>query len=152
MTVDAAGRPTQISVPNVAPFTFTYDAHGHLVTTTQGGRTWTQGFDARGYLGSTSNPLGNAVTFTNDALGRTTTTALADARTLGTTYDGDGNTTQIVLSSTDAHDFAFTPVNLMSSYTPPSLGSGSFATTYGYDADRRLTNVTHPDGASASYT
>ena len=142
----------QISVPNVAPFTFTYDSHGHLVATTQGSRTWTQAFDARGYLGSTVNPLGNAVTFTNDALGRPTTTALADARPLGTTYDGDGNTTQIVLPSTDAHDFAFTPVNLMSSYTPPSLGSGSVATTYLYDSDRRLSKVTHPDGASASYS
>ncbi len=154
MTVDAAGRPTQISVPNVAPFTLTYDAHGHLVTTTQGSRTWTQGFDARGYLGSTTDPLGNAVTFTNDALGRPTTTALADARTLGTTYDGDGNTTQIVLPSTDAHAFAFTPVNLMSSYTPPSLGSGLVPRrrTH-YDSDRRLTNVTStPTAPPASYT
>ena len=152
MTLDADGRAIQMAFPEVPPFTFTYDAHGHLVATSHGSRTWTQGYDAHGYLASTTDPLGDTITFTNDALGRPTTTALADARTLSTAYDGDGNTTQIVLPSTNAHDFAFTPVNLMSSYTPPSLGSGSFATTYGYDADRRLSNVTHPDGASASYT
>jgi RHS repeat-associated protein len=149
--VDAAGRPTQMTAPEVAPFTFTYDAHGHLVATTQGSRTWTQGYDAHGYLASTTDPLGNTIAFTNDGLGRPTTTSLADARSLSTSYDGDGNTSQIVLPSTEAHDFAFTPVNLLSTYTPPSLASGNVATTYSYDADRRLTNLTHPDGASASY-
>ena len=56
-TIDAAGRTTQIAVPSVAPFHFTYDARGRLSTTTQGSHTWTQAYDTKGYLGSVTDPL-----------------------------------------------------------------------------------------------
>jgi YD repeat-containing protein len=35
---------------------------------------------------------------------------------------------------------------LEESYTPPDLGIGNVATTYAYNADRQLTQVTRPDG------
>src|ERR1019366_219582 len=60
-TGDAAGRTTQVVIPNVTPFAFAYDAHGRLVTTTQGTHTWTQGYDAQGYLASVTDPLSHAL-------------------------------------------------------------------------------------------
>jgi YD repeat-containing protein len=43
-------------------------------------------------------------------------------------------------------------VNLLASYTPPSLGASTPATSYSYDLDRRLSNVARPDGVSVSYS
>jgi RHS repeat-associated protein len=150
-TVDAAGRQTQIAIPNVAPFTFAYDAHGRLATTTQGTHTWTQGYDAQGYLASVTDPLSHAIAYTNDPVGRPTQTQLPDGRFLGTTYDGNSDTTGVTLPSPESHLFSYTPVDLVASYTPPSVGTGSFATQYVYDLDRKLNTVTRPDGVTINY-
>ncbi len=152
-TVDAADRPTQIAIPGVAPFSMTYDSNGRLSTTTQGGNTWTNGYDSSGYLSSVTDALSHVVTYENDGVGRPTQTILQDGRGIGTSYDPDGNPTVITLPSPtqNAHDFAYTPVDLVSSYTPPSLGSGSTATSYLYNADRQPTTVTRPDGVALSY-
>src|ERR1700722_7994841 len=66
-------------------------------------------------------------------------------------YDADGNTTSLLLPSTEAHDFSYTPVDLLASYTPPSVSSTSPATLYAYDVDRRLTSMTRPDGVAVTY-
>ena len=150
-TIDAAGRPIQVAVPNVAPFTFAYDSHGRLSTTTQGARTWTQGYDSQGYLASVTDPLSHATSYVNDPVGRPTQTLLADGRLLGTAYDGDSNTTQITLPSGEPHDFTFTPVDLLASYEPPSVSSASPTTQYAYDLDRELKTVTRPDGVTLTY-
>jgi RHS repeat-associated protein len=150
-TIDTAGRPTQIATPNVAPFTFAYDAHGRLTTTTQGTHTWTQGYDAQGNVASVTDPLGHATSYVNDPVGRPTQTELPDGRLIGTAYDGDSNTTSITLPSNAQHDFAFTPVDLMSSYTPPSVSGASAPTEYAYDVDRALETVTRPDSSTITY-
>jgi YD repeat-containing protein len=151
MSLDAAGRTTQVSTPNVAAFTMAYDSHGRMTSMTQSSRTWTLGYDSQGYLASMTDPLTHAVSYTNDALGRSTQTRLADGRLLGSAYDGDSNTTAFTLPSNASHGFAYTPVDLLSSYTAPSVGSGSTATQYTYDADRALTSVARPDGVSVGY-
>jgi RHS repeat-associated protein len=87
----------------------------------------------------------------NDLLGRPTSTQLADSRLLGTGYDGDSNVTSVTLPSTEVHDFGYSAVDLLTSYTPPSLGSASPATSYTYDVDRELTNLLRPDGVSVTY-
>ncbi len=149
--VDPVGRPTQITIPKVAPTVLTYDGHGRLSSMTQATRSWTTTYDANGYLASLTDPLTHVVSYTNDPVGRPTLTVLPDGRQLATSYDPAGSVTQVVLPSTDAHDFAFTPVELMESYTPPSVGSGSTSTTYAYDPDRKPTTVTRPDGATITY-
>jgi RHS repeat-associated protein len=151
MTVDIAGRPTLTSVPNVASMSISYDSHGRMSSMTQGSRTWTPGYDTRGYLASITDPLSHTTSYTNDALGRPTQTTLADSRTIGTTYDGDGNTTLITLPSNQSHAFSFTPVDQMASYTPPSLGGGSTATQYSYDGDGRISQMAQPDGVTVTY-
>jgi YD repeat-containing protein len=152
MTVDAAGRPTQTAVPNVAPFSFAYDSHGRLVSKAQGTHTWTQTYDANGYLASITDALSHTTSYTNDPLGRPTSTTLPDGRQLGTAYDADGNATQVVLPSDASHAFSYTPVSLLASYTPPSVDTTSPATQYAYDLDRELTTTTRPDGIAINYT
>ena len=147
-TTDSAGRTIQSSTPEINPFSFAYDTHGRLLTATQGTRTWTNAYDTQGYLASTADPLGDTIAFVNDPLGRPTTTTLADSRLLGTAYDPDSNVTSITLPSTEVHDFSYTPVDLLQSYTPPSLGAGPTATSYTYDLDRELTTTTRPDGVT----
>jgi RHS repeat-associated protein len=151
LIIDAAGRPTQTSVPNVAPFTFAYDSHGRLISTTQGSRVWTQGYDTQGFLASTTDALNRTVSFTSDPIGRPTVTTFADGRLLDTIYDGDSNTTSLILPSTEVHGFSYTPVDLLASYTPPSVSSASPSTQYAYDVDRELTTMTRPDGIAVSY-
>jgi RHS repeat-associated protein len=63
-----------------------------------------------------------------------------------TTYDANGNVASITPPSRPAHSFDYTPIDLESSYTPPDLGIGTVATTYTYNADRQLTQITRPDG------
>ena len=151
MTVDAAGRPTQIAVRNVAPISIGYDSHGRLASTTQSSHTSTLTYDPNGYQASFADALSHTMSFTNDAVGRPTLSVLPDNRQIGTTYDGAGNATRLVVPSTEPHAFSFTPVNLLASYTPPSLSSSSPATLYSYDVDRKLTTVTRPDGVTLTY-
>ncbi|HLK38987.1 MAG TPA: hypothetical protein VKU41_19635, partial [Polyangiaceae bacterium] len=151
MTVDVAGRPTLIAVPNINATSMTYDAHGRLSSMTQGSRTWTTTYDAQGYLASTTDPLSHVISYVNDPLGRPTQTTLQDMRQLLTGYDADGNTTSVTLPSGNVHDFTFTPVDLLSSYVPPSLTSGATNTAYTYDADRELTALARPDGINVAY-
>ena len=151
MTVDAAERPTQVSIANVAPVNFVYDSHGRLLTTTQATRVWTQGYDSQGYLASLSDPLNHATSYVNDPVGRPKQTMLADGRLLGTVYDGDNNITQITLPSGEPHGFSFTPVDLLASYEPPSVSSASPSTQYVYDVDRELQTVNRPDGVTLGY-
>ncbi len=154
-TSDSAGRPVSASVPNVAPFSFIYDAHGRLQQASQGARVWTTQYDAGGDLSGETDPLLNTVSSINDANGRPLTTTLQDLREVGTTWDGDGNALSITLPGglatqpdpTRAHNFSYTPVDLTQTYTPPSIGVGFPSTSYTYDVDRFLKTITRPDGA-----
>jgi RHS repeat-associated protein len=151
MTVDSADRPIQVAVPGIAPITLVYDSHGRLQATTQGSNTWTNGYDTSGYLSLVTDPLSHTTSYTNDLMGRPTQTQFADNRLLGTAYDGDSNTTGVTLPSGQLHSFTFTPVDLIASYTPPSVSSASPTTQYVYDLDRNLKTVTRPDGATLTY-
>ncbi len=153
-TVDADGRPTQVSVPGVTPIAYLYDGQGRLATMSQGAaRTWTMGYDPSGYPSSVTDPLTHVVSHENDALGRAIQTVVQDGRAVGTTYDGNGNPTVVTLPdpADNVHDFAYTPVDLVSTYTPPSVGSSPTATSYLYNIDQQPTTVTRPDGVTLTY-
>src|SRR5262249_30256536 len=53
--------------------------------------------------------------------------------------------TSLVPPLGSAHGFAYTPVDLNSTYTPPALPGGPTPTGYPFDADGDLTRVTRPD-------
>ena len=50
-----------------------------------------------------------------------------------------------------AHQFAYTPVDLLAQYTPPAIaGVDNPSTTYSYNADWQLTQISRPDGQTVS--
>lgn len=158
MTFDSAGRPLTMTpppaTPPVSPLSFLYDSHGRLQQTTQGTRIWTTGYDANGYANRQTDPLSHTVSSINDLAGRPLTTTLQDQRAVGNTWDGDGDMLSITLPGNTLttpdpsreHQFAYTPVDLTQTYTPPSLGTGLPSTSYSYDLDRFLTTIARPDG------
>jgi YD repeat-containing protein len=75
---------------------------------------------------------------------------LPDLRTIGYTYDGNGNVTSITPPGRPAHAFSYTPVDLESDYNPPTVGFTPRDTQYTYNLDRQLTLVTRPDGQTLS--
>jgi RHS repeat-associated protein len=151
-TIDTHGRPTQVALANTAPLTFTYDGHGRLLTTSQGTRTWSQSYDALGNLMSTTDPLGHVTSYANDHIGRPLTTVLPDGRQIGQTYDADSNVLSLTLPSDNTHAFAYTPVDLMSTYSPPTLGTGAWSTTYAYNLDRQVVTEMRPNGTTIAST
>jgi RHS repeat-associated protein len=108
-------------------------------------------YDSSGFLASVTDPLSHTVSYQNDPTGRPLQTILSDGRIDGTTYDADGNTSVVTTPAENAHDFGYTPVDLLASYTPPSIGTGLPSTTYAYDVDRELTSTTRPDSVALTY-
>jgi RHS repeat-associated protein len=153
-TLDPQGRVLTTQVTGLAPITFAYDPRGRLSTLTQGtggtARTSTFTYNPQGFLASLTDPLSRTLSFGYDAAGRVTTQTLPDGRVIQTSYDANGNVASITPPSRPAHSFGYTPVDLETSYTPPDLGIGNVATTYTYNADRRLTQVIRPDGQSVT--
>jgi RHS repeat-associated protein len=143
-TLDGSGLPLQIAAGTLAPVALTYDGRGRLTTMTNGPRTVTLTYDGFGRMTASTDSLGRTTRYTYDAADRVTVQTLADGRTIGFAYDANGNLTSVTPPGKPQHLFAFTPVDLASSYTPPAA-TGSGATQYAYDSDRRLLLVTRPD-------
>ncbi|MBF0292445.1 MAG: RHS repeat protein, partial [Nitrospinae bacterium] len=81
-----------------------------------------------------------------------TSQTLFDGPMVSRTLDANGNVTSVAPPSRPAHGFAYTPVNLESSYNPPVVaGSGTTSTTYAYNLDKQLTRITRPDGQTIDY-
>lgn len=59
-------------------------------------------------------------------------------------YDPEGNTIAVTPPGQPTHGMSYSPVNLLASYTPPTLPSGDTPTTYTHDLDRKLDLVQQP--------
>jgi RHS repeat-associated protein len=147
--LDSQERASSVRLGSLAASSFTYDTLGRISAITQGTRITTLTYDANGNLASTINPLNLTRSYTYDAAGNLLTTTLEDGRVASFTYDADGNLRSVTPPGEAAHAYSYSPVNLPTTYTPPSL-AGTGATTYTYDTDRDLTKVTRPDGAIIS--
>ncbi len=149
--IDTQGRTTRVESPGVAPVQYAYDPQGRLVTVTQGTAPNTRitsmtYHPTTGYLATVTDPLSRITSFQYDLAGRVTEQSLPGGRTVLMGYDANGNLTSIVPPGRTAHLFGFSPVDETASYTPPDLGLGSPTTSYEYNLDRQLTQVTRPDG------
>jgi RHS repeat-associated protein len=156
-TIDTLGHLVQGQVAGLLPTGYTYDARGRLATITQGTgpdeRTATFIYNSAGFLETMTDPLGRAVTFAYDAAGRIIRQTLPDDRIIQYSYDASGNLTSVTPPGRPAHVFAYTPVDLQQTYTPPSVsGGGTNQTLYIYNADRQLERITRPDGQVVSFT
>jgi len=152
--IDSQNRPTQIQFANLHGLNFTYDTRGRLSTITSGTglqtRTSTFSYNPAGFLSSSTNPLNQTDNFTYDLAGRLTQQIRADNRIIGFGYDANSNRTSVTPPSRPAHIFAYNTVNLVSSYTAPNVG-GNSTTTYQYNLDKQITNITRPDGLQFNY-
>jgi RHS repeat-associated protein len=154
VTWDAQGRATQLQLGARAPIAAGYDSHGRLVSLARGdgaaARTVTFGYDAQGYLTSITDPLGLATGFAHDGAGRLSQRTWPDARAVAYSHDAKGNLTSLTPPGRPTHTFTYTPVDDAASYAPPATTNGP-ATTYVYDADRELTQLTRAGGAPIKF-
>ncbi|GAC1313447.1 MAG: hypothetical protein NVSMB2_01360 [Chloroflexota bacterium] len=152
--IDTTGRIVQAQDANLQPVTLTYDAHGRLVATTQGSgtsaRTTTYAYDAASNLASVTDPLQRSVSLTYDADGRPLQELLPDGQVIVLGYDPNSNITSLNVPGGHSHTATYTSVDQLSTYAPPDVGIGNPATTYSYDQDRALTQITRPDGSKLS--
>nr|WP_249218470.1 RHS repeat-associated core domain-containing protein [Nitrospina sp. Nb-3] len=153
--IDAQGRIVQQEIPNIFDTGFQYDARGRLTTVTQGtspdDRQSTIAYNAAGFIGSITDPLGRAVQFEYDAVGRVTKQILPDLREINFTYDANGNVTSITPPGRPQHGFAYSAVNLETDYDPPNIGLPQHARQFAYNLDKQPTLITRPDGQTISF-
>jgi RHS repeat-associated protein len=113
-----------------------------------GGRAWTYEYDASGRLLSTLDPLGLRDSLFYDDADRLRRRVLPGGREALFGYDSTGNMTAITPPGRSVHAFSHTPVDLTATYTPPNVGLTTPATTYAYNTDRQLTQITRPDSVA----
>jgi RHS repeat-associated protein len=170
-TIDPNGRVIKVQPGGLHPIRFGYDGNGRLstikhgpdpdgVTTRIATLTYKAGtgVDA-GYLDtvveSISDTESRSVQYTYDGAGRVTAQShlSPDNRTIAFGYDGAGNLTSVTPPGQPEHTFAFTPVNLLDTYTPPQVTPplAPRATTHLNSLDRELTRITQPDGKQVDF-
>lgn len=163
--LDNQGRVVQSSVPGIAPVNLQYDARGRLRTVSQTAdgqtRTMTHTYDqtqnggaSSGRLLAITDALDRTTTFSYDPnkSGRVTRQTFPNGRFIEFHYDANGNVTGVTPPLKPEHLFTFDARDLLNQYDPPPAPlTGNNFTTYGYNLDKQLTNVTRPDGLAIDF-
>ncbi|HLG51445.1 MAG TPA: hypothetical protein VKY56_07395, partial [Chloroflexota bacterium] len=153
--IDAQERPVQIQISGLAPISIAYNGQGRVTSFAQGtgtnARSYGVAYDAAGNVSSLTDPLGETTRFAYNADGQTMSETLANGAQFRFAYDANGNLISVTPPDQPAYQFTYTADNLPASYTLPSAGSGNVTTTYSYNADRQLSQVTRPDGTTIGY-
>jgi RHS repeat-associated protein len=142
---DANGRLLTVQDPNGLTTTFTYDPRGRLLTRAEGTETTAFTYDAAGQLKKIVGPDGAALTYTYDAAHRLTGVRDALGNRIAWTLDKQGN--RIAEKAYDpanvlrrTHAFAYDSLRRL----VKSVGAGSQTTTFAYDPNGNLTQLTDP--------
>jgi YD repeat-containing protein len=109
---------------------------------------------ASGRLTGLTDSLGKTTTLTYDPnlSGRVIRQTFPGGRYIQFQYDANGNLTGVTPPQKPVHAFDFNVVDLLEAYVPPLVaGTGNHFTTYAYNLNRQLTNVTRPDGLQINY-
>ena len=176
---DTIGRRTSMVSPrgnalgaNPAEFTttFTYNAFGDLLTTTDPlGHTASNVYDADRNRTSATDPNGRVTSSVFDADNELTKVNRADGTSLSYSYDGDGNqisqidgaghTTSYTYDSLDRQVSSTDPLARTTSFTYDGAGNrltvtdaSGRVTTDTYDVANELTGVTYSDGTTPNVT
>jgi RHS repeat-associated protein len=156
MALDEQFRPLVLRPPGTEEVRYQYDLHGRLTRAVQGEgdaeRVVTLSYDQKGLLASVIDPLDRGVRYEYDDAGRLVRQTQPDGRAVHFGYDANGNLTSIVPPGQSPHLFRYTPVDALGEYEPPQIGTDPGLTTYTYDRDRRLVEVTQPGGRSKRVT
>jgi RHS repeat-associated protein len=149
--VDAQGRIVQTRTGGLDSVSYRYDSRGRMDQVKSGGRTWSYGYDGKGRLLSTLDPIGRRDSLFYDNADRLTRHVFPNGREVRFAYDSSGNLAAVTPPGRTAHNFDYTSVDLTSGYTPPNVGLTTPATTYSYNVDRQLTAITRPDSVTISF-
>jgi RHS repeat-associated protein len=152
LSLNEKGRPTTIEIAGLSPIELGYDDLGRLISMARGGgeerRTLTFEYNDQGRLAKVNGPLSRSVQLEYDEAGRISRQIDQNGKTVAVSYDSNGNLTAITPPGKPLHQFDFTPVDLLAAYNPPALGTGVASTSYSYNLDHRLTQISRPDGRS----
>jgi RHS repeat-associated protein len=146
-TWDELGRVSSMQLASLNPMLFKYDTHGRVSDVTVGERVTKFSYGDNGAIRTVTNPLGQVVTYTTDAIGRRTGVTWSDLRTLAFGYDAHNNSKTITTPSSNTHIFNYLPSDLLEIYTIPAVDKTSFVTRFGYNADQQLTSITNADAS-----
>lgn len=169
ITVNNAGQPLTIkdSLNNIT--TFTYEL-GDLVKIKDPLNRETQRIlDAAGRLRNVTNPLGQKILYTPDALDRITQLVDAINGTTAFTYDANSNLLTVTDAKSQQTVYTYNNMNRTATRKDPLLKTETYTydnngnvatvtdrksqvTTYTYDLLNRKTKATYQDGTSTSYT
>ncbi len=149
--LDGKGRVVETQLAGTHPVGYTYDDLGRLTKVSQGDRGWTYAYDEHDRLVKVTDPLERTVSFAYDLAGRMTKQVRADGREITVGYDANGKLTSVTPPGRPAHAFGYTAVNLLGSYTAPTVGDGAATTEYGYDRDQALKLLTRPGGETVGF-
>ncbi|KIG17575.1 hypothetical protein DB30_03056 [Enhygromyxa salina] len=129
-----------------------YDMQGRVIEVEQGAgadlRRTTLDRDTDGFVDELVAYLGmvaRTYEFSHDGVGRIVSALLPDASTLGLGWDEEGRLVSVTPPGQSAHTMSYDPVGRLDEYDPPDAFMGTDETTYEYDDDHRLVQVTRPD-------
>ncbi|MEK2644828.1 RHS repeat domain-containing protein [Bdellovibrio sp. BCCA] len=150
--IDSYERVTSWKKGSLNAVLFNYSSE-NLASISQGSRTTTLDYNTTsGFLESITSPLNQATTFVYNNAGRVTSKILPDSRVIGFGYDANGNVTSVTPPGKPAHVFGINAHEVVGSYEPPTLSGVSVVnTTYQYNLDKQLTQITRPDGATIDF-
>jgi RHS repeat-associated protein len=148
-TKNGHGDIVTSSFASFTPVNISYDSNGRVSQVAQGvNRVLDYSYNtANGLLESVENSLGQITSFTYDLAGRVLTQTLPDSRVVTYTYDANSNLASITPPGKAAHEFSYNGFDLLASYIPPTIAAPStVSSTYYYNDDRDLIQITRPDG------
>ena len=144
---DDKGRLVQLAWPQLSPIGFSYDASGRVTSVTQGPRSSTYAFDAKGRIVAKTDDESRTTTYAYDGNDRLTSVTLPGGRKLSFGLTPAGEQQSIQTPGGTLHTFSRDARSQMTAYTPPS--GSPYAWTY--DADGDTASVTLPGGRTTSY-
>ncbi len=148
---DSKGRVSSVSPAGLAPLTWTYNSLGQLVSQQRGARTVTLAYDSYRRLAAVTDPLHRTVSYSYDDANRLISETHADGQIIRFSYDAAGNVSSVTPPNRPRHAFTYTPVDLVDTYTSPSVAGGGGATQYHYNKDRDLLLLTRPDNRTVTF-
>jgi YD repeat-containing protein len=152
--IDELGRVVSSQYGDLAPAFANFNERGQLVTLSSGTGDQTRvinfNYGADGFRESVIDPLGRAISYERDAVGRITKTTLPGNISITTSYNEKGEFDALTPPGKPEHGFTYTLHGNLDSITPPFV-TGSGATTFDYNEDRQLITISSPGEEQMSF-
>ncbi len=153
--IDETGRPIEVQHAGLGKHTLVYNGNGKITSVTHASdtenRQTTYDYNNSGYVAAATDNIGRSVNFEYSLAGRVTRQTLPGNREVVFQYDINGNLTSLSPPGKPAHAFTYNTVDDIVGYTPPDVGTGLMPTTYAYNQDRKLSQISQPDGQLITY-